>query len=329
MQLGARVITVTDQGYGAALIGGIAKARGRYVIMGDADDSYDLSQLDSFVTKLQAGNDLVVGNRFKGDIAPGAMPLLHRWLGNPALSFLGRLFFGIKIGDFHCGLRGFRTETLRGLNLTTRGMEFASEMVVRSALAGLSITEVPTKLSRDGRSRRPHLRTWYDGWRHLRFLLLFCPRWLFLYPGLFLLALGVLLSTILLPGPVSIAPNVTLDIHTLIVGATTMLIGMQCVSFAIIVRRYAAARGFLPMTGPIDRLLSSLTLERVLLVAAMVGLFGASGVTWCVVQWAATGFGPLHYAENIRILTISMAVVALALQLGFTAFLSAILEMRV
>ena len=187
---GARVVEVRDRGYGAALIGGIDAANGRYVIMGDADDSYDFSALMPFIERLRDGADLVMGNRFKGGIAPGAMPLLHRYLGNPVLSWIGRLFFHINVGDFHCGLRGFRRERMSALNLRTTGMEFASEMVVCAALAGYRIDEVPTTLSKDGRSRPPHLRTWHDGWRHLSFLLIYCPKWLFFYPGLFLLALG-------------------------------------------------------------------------------------------------------------------------------------------
>src|SRR5439155_15580744 len=186
----ARVVRVPERGYGSALVHGIREARGTYVIMGDADSSYDFSRLESFVERLRDGYDIVVGNRFKGGIGNGAMPLLHRYLGNPVLSYLGRLFFAIPVGDFHCGLRGFRRDRLLGLGLRARGMEFASEMIVRAALGGLSIAEVPTTLSPDGRSRPPHLRTWRDGWRHLRFLLMFSPRWLFLYPGIFLFIVG-------------------------------------------------------------------------------------------------------------------------------------------
>src|SRR5262249_42903193 len=234
------------RGYGAALMGGIEAAKGRFVIMGDADDSYDFSRLDGFVAKLREGYDLVMGNRFKGGIERGAMPALHRWLGNPLLSFIGRIFFQAELGDFHCGLRGFNTGAIRNLKLRSRGMEFASEMVVRCRLARMRIAEVPTTLKKDGRSRRPHLRTWRDGWRHLRFLLIFSPRWLFFYPGLALLLFGAAFSILLLPGPVYITPNISLDIHTFLVSAVTILIGMECISFAVIVRRYAAARGLLP-----------------------------------------------------------------------------------
>jgi glycosyltransferase involved in cell wall biosynthesis len=325
-RLGARVVSISERGYGAALIGGIEAAKGRFVIMGDADDSYDFSQLDEFVAKLREGYDLVMGNRFKGGIEPGAMPALHRWLGNPLLSFIGRIFFKAELGDFHCGLRGFNTSVIRNLKLRSRGMEFASEMVVRCRLARMRIAEVPTTLKKDGRSRRPHLRTWRDGWRHLRFLLLFSPRWLFFYPGLVLLLFGAALSIFLLPGPVYVTPNISLDVHTFLVSALTTLIGMQCISFAVIVRRYAAARGLLPRSEVVQRYLAPITLERVLFVALLIGLFGLGGLLWCVGQWADAGFGPLKYGVMIRVLTVSLTSIALALQLAFTAFLSAIIE---
>ena len=327
--LGARVVPISERGYGAALIGGIEAARGHFVIMGDADDSYDFSQLDGFVAKLREGNDLVMGNRFKGGIAPGAMPPLHRWLGNPVLSFIGRIFFKAELGDFHCGLRGFNTRVIRDLKLRSRGMEFASEMVVRCRLARMRIAEVPTTLKKDGRSRRPHLRTWRDGWRHLRFLLIFSPRWLFFYPGLVLLILGIALSALLLPGPVYITPSISLDIHTFLVSAVTILIGMQCISFAVVVRRYAAARGLLPRSKVVERFLVPLTLERVLLVALLIGLLGIGGLVWCVGRWADAGFGPLQYGAMIRVLTVSITGLALALQLAFTAFLSSIIEIEI
>src|SRR6267154_1346802 len=203
-QFGARVVPIEARGYGSALRGGITAARGRFVLMGDADDSYDFSQLDLFVGKLREGNDLVMGNRFQGGILPGAMPPLHRYLGNPVLTGIGRLFFKSPVGDFHCGLRAFRRDAIERLDLRTHGMEFASEMVVKATAFGLRVTEIPTTLSPDGRDRAPHLRTWRDGWRHLRFLLLYSPRWLFLYPGMALFVLGAVVSTLLLPGPVMI-----------------------------------------------------------------------------------------------------------------------------
>ena len=212
---GARVVPISDKGYGNALMGGIVAARGKYVIMGDADDSYDFTNLMPFVNELRKGADLVMGNRFRGGIAPGAMPPLHKYLGNPVLSFIGRLFFRSKIGDFHCGLRGFSRDSVMALNLQATGMEFASEMVVKATLAGQRVTEVPTTLSKDGRSRPPHLRSWRDGWRHLRFLLLFSPRWLFLYPGLALLVVGSAVTTALYFSPLRIG-GAGLDIHTML-----------------------------------------------------------------------------------------------------------------
>src|SRR5215470_7655279 len=327
-RFGARVVSISELGYGAALTGGIEAARGRFVIMGDADDSYDFSRLDGFVAKLREGYDLVMGNRFKGGIERGAMPALHRWVGNPLLSFIGRIFFKAKLGDFHCGLRGFNTSAIRNLKLRSHGMEFASEMVVRCRLARMRIAEVPTTLKKDGRSHPSHLRTWRDGWRHLRFLLIFAPRWLFFYPGLALFTLGIVFSVALLPGAVSIAPNVVLDVHTFLIASFCTLIGIQCVSFAVVARRYAAVRGLLPVSPVVRRILFQITLERVLVAALIIGIGGWGGIVWCVMQWADAGFGPLQYGALIRVLTVSITGVALALQLAFTAFLSGILEIE-
>lgn len=328
-QHGARVVHVPIRGYGAALSHGIANARGKYVIMGDSDDSYDFSKLDPFVAKLREGNDLVMGNRFRGGIASGAMPFLHRYLGNPVLSFIGRLFFSIPVYDFHCGLRGFNRDRILDLHLHTTGMEFASEMVVRSALAQYSIVEVPTTLSKDGRSRPPHLRTWHDGWRHLRFLLLYSPRWLFLYPGLITFAIGAVLTFALLPGPIRIAQGLTLDVHSIVAGCITMLIGTQCISFALVARRYAAARGLLPSEYALKRYLSPLTLERSLIVAGLIFVAGVYGVIRCLMVWSAADFGPLRYGELIRQLVVSGTGIALAMQIAFTSFLSAVLDIEV
>jgi glycosyltransferase involved in cell wall biosynthesis len=322
---GARVVPVAERGYGAALLGGIAAARSRFVIMGDADDSYDFTTLGLFVQRLRAGADLVMGNRFRGGIAPGAMPALHRYLGNPVLSFLGRLFFRIDIGDFHCGLRGFDRDRIRALELATTGMEFASEMVVRAALAGYRIVEVPTKLSKDGRSRPPHLRTWRDGWRHLRFLLLYSPRWLFLIPGLGLFAFGLLTACVLLPGPVRIG-RIGLDIHTFIVACVSMLLGLQLVSFAAIARRFGARQGFLPSEGHRTRFLDKLTLERLLLLALLLAAGGVGGIVWCTGTWASRGFGALTEPWLLRVLVISATALASGVQLGATAFLSSLME---
>ena len=322
---GARVIEVSRRGYGSALIAGITEAHGDYVIMGDADGSYDFSRLDAFVDRLNEGYDLVIGDRFAGGIAPGAMPPIHRYFGNPVLSFLGRLFFPPGVRDFHCGLRGFRRDSALALSLTMPGMEFASEMVVRALLAQQRIAEVPTTLSPHGRTRPPHLRSWRDGWRHLRFLLLFSPRWLFLFPGIAILAFGVALTALLLPGPTNLAPGITLDIHTFIVGCLSLLIGTQCISFAFISRRFAASRGFVPLPNG-DGLHSRYSLERVLIGAGVVLLIGVGGVAYCVWQWAALDFGPIAYPALVRILLISSTLMALAIQVALTAFLSALFE---
>jgi len=322
---GARMVPIAIRGYGAALIGGIAAARGRYVVMADADDSYDFLHLMPFLEKLRAGADLVMGNRFQGGVAPGAMPFLHKYLGNPVLSFLGRLFFRAKVGDFHCGLRGFNRERMLALDLRTTGMEFASEMVVRAALAGYAIVEVPTTLKKDGRTRPPHLNTWSDGWRHLRFLLLYSPRWLFVYPGLFLLTFGVVGTVLLLPGPVYIG-SVGIDIHTFIVACICILLGLQSISFAIVARRYGAVRGFLPASSTYVSVLSAVTLERLLLVALVLLILGLAGLGWCVAIWASERFGVLQYASLLRGLMLSLTAIAAAIQLAFTAFLAGIMD---
>jgi glycosyltransferase involved in cell wall biosynthesis len=325
-RLGARVVHVASRGYGAALRHGIEAARGHFVIMGDSDDSYNFSELDGFIAKLRDGFDLVMGNRFHGGIAPGAMPPLHRYFGNPALSFVGRTFFKMNIGDFYCGLRGFRKDSLLRLGLISSGMEFALEMVVRSGLAQLKIAEVPTTLSPDGRSRPPHLRTWRDGWRSIRFFLLFSPRWLFLYPGMALVLLGLAASSLLLLGPLPIGPHVSVDLHTLVVAAMATIAGLQTISFAIIARRYAASRGFLPKSPRLEKRAQLFTLEHALVVALVLAVLGMAGVAWCVVQWVTVDFGPLEYGLVMRVLIVSMTMLVIAVQLSFTAFLAAFLD---
>jgi glycosyltransferase involved in cell wall biosynthesis len=249
---GARVVPIPERGYGSALRGGIAAAKGQYIIMGDADDSYDFTNLSPFLEKLRQGYDLVMGNRFQGGIKPGAMPVLHKYLGNPVLTWLGRLFFGSPCGDFHCGLRGFSKQAIKQLNLRTTGMEFASEMVVKASLYGLKITEVPTTLSPDGRSRPPHLKTWRDGWRHLRFLLMYSPRWLFLYPGLALMFLGFVATIWFMTQP---------KVHTLLYSATALIIGFQIVSFAVFTKAFAISEGLLPEDRKLKRFLRYINLE--------------------------------------------------------------------
>lgn len=322
---GARVVPVAARGYGAALLGGIAVARGTYTIMGDADDSYDFEKLMPFLEQLRAGNDLVMGNRFKGGIAPGAMKSSHKYLGNPVLSWLGRLFFHIPIGDFHSGLRGFNTQRMRALGLSTMGMEFASEMVVRSALAGYRMTEVPTTLAKDGRSRPPHLRTWSDGWRHLRFLLIYSPRWLFLYPGLALLAIGLAGVALLFPGNLQVGAN-SLGVHTFVAACMVLLIGIQAITFAGIARRYATARGLLPPSARYSGFLRSLTPERLLVVGLLLFVVALLGLFWSVWQWVAADFGPLDDQRILRVLVLSFTGLAAAVQLWLAAFLASLMQ---
>lgn len=317
-QEGAVVVDVPTPGYGAALLGGIRASRARYVIMGDADDSYDFTRLVAFVEKLRQGADIVMGNRFKGGIAKDAMPFLHRYLGNPVLSFLGRTFFHIPVGDFHCGLRGFDRERIVALGLVTPGMEFASEMVVKSALAGYRIAEVPTTLRPDGRSRPPHLRTWHDGWRHLRFLLVFSPRYLYLIPGLLLLLVGGVGVAVLYGGPRQITDQVTLDIHSYIAFVMMIVLGAQVLLFGAIARALASSFGIRRSTW---RGLGTVrSLENMLLIALLLFVCGVGGAVWCFSGWAATGYQALRYDEFMRPFVLSLAAVLVSAQMAFTSF---------
>ncbi len=322
---GARLVEAPRRGYGAALASGIAAARGRYVIMGDADLSYDFGRLDAFVEALRGGAVLVMGNRFKGGIAPGAMPWLNRYIGNPLLTTVGRLFFKSPIGDFHCGLRGFERDAIRGLNLRTTGMEFASEMVVKATLAGLAVTEVPTTLSPDGRTRRPHLRPFRDGWRHLRFLLLFSPRWLFLYPGIALLVAGLAVGGALLGGPLRIGPAV-LDIHAFLVAAMAIIVSVQSIAFALIGRRFATRYGFIPPSDSYHRVLEALSLERILLFAVVLILIGLVTLGWGVSEWARRGFGLLNPGSTMRAMIIAMTTLVVGIQLMMSGFMSSMIN---
>ncbi len=314
---GARVVDVPIRGYGAALQAGIAAAHGTYVIMGDADDSYDFADLGAFLTELRRGADVVMGNRFRGGIEPGAMPPLHRYLGNPVLSFVGRRFFGIKIGDFHCGLRGFRRDRVEGLGLRATGMEFASEMVVRASLADLDIREVPTTLRPDGRSRKPHLRTWHDGWRHLRFLLLYSPRWLFMIPGLILFIGGLLATAALTVGDVAVG-EVTFSVNTLVYAAAVTIIGFQAVTFALFTKIYAIAKGFLPHDTRLDQLAGRFRLERGLAAGALVLVAGLAIGLISLLRWRSEGFGELDTARQLRVVIPA----ALGLILGTSTVLA-------
>jgi glycosyltransferase involved in cell wall biosynthesis len=324
---GARVVPVGERGYGNALIGGILAARGEYVIMGDADDSYDFTALMPFIVELRKGADMVMGNRFKGGIEPGAMPPLHRYLGNPVLSFIGRLFFRSKIGDFHCGLRGFRRDSVLELHLQAAGMEFASEMVVKSTLAGQRIAEVPTRLAKDGRSRPPHLRTWRDGWRHLRFLLLFSPRWLFFIPGVLLLLLGLVIGGLTATGPITVG-GVTFDVDTLVAAGGMVIIGFQSVLFWLFTRVYASSEGFLPESPRAEKVLAWLPLERALIVGGVVGLAGLAGLVFSLIDWQASGFGHLNYEHALRVMIPSVTALTLSSQGILGCFFLSILGIK-
>ena len=329
MAAGARVVRVLEKGYGAALMGGIRAAEGRYVVMGDADDSYDFDSLDPFMERLRAGDALVMGNRFKGGIAKGAMPFLHRYLGNPVLSFLGKLFFAIPVGDFHCGLRGFSRQAMLDLNLTTSGMEFASEMVVKTALNGLPMSEAPTTLKPDGRSRAPHLKTWRDGWRHLRFLLLHSPKWLFIYPGAALIGFGVLLSAMLATGPLQLTRHVQIDVHSMLASCFAVILGVQLIMFGALARRYGEIEGFLPATHKAMRkLVLGLTLETVLRGAGIVFAAGVIGAVWAGWTWAASGFGPIVYDHIMRVLILSLTAITVGVQLAASGFLASVFTLR-
>src|SRR5208282_1895892 len=286
--------------YGSALMGGIAAARGKFIIMGDADASYDFGHIASFVEELRRGSDLVMGNRFLGGIRDGAMPPLHRYLGNPVLSGVGKLLFRSRVGDFHCGLRAFRKDAYERMGLRTTGMEFASEMVVKATLFKMLIAEVPTTLSPDGRSRPPHLRTWRDGWRHLRFLLLYSPRWLFLYPGLVLVLFGALLGLWLLPAPRTVG-NVTFDVHTMVYAAAFVLLGFQAIAFAVFTKVFAISEGLLPADPGVDRLFRYITLEVGLGVGAVLSIAGLATSVYAVSSWGARHFGAMDYSRTMRL----------------------------
>lgn len=322
--LAARVVAAPRRGYGAALINGIEKARGRYVIMGDADDSYDFENLGPFVERLRDGADLVMGNRFAGGIARGAMPPLHKYLGNPVLSAIGQLFFRPGVRDFHCGLRGFRRDRMMELGLQTTGMEFASEMVVKSSLARYRIEEVPTTLNKDGRSRPPHLRSWHDGWRHLRFLLLFAPRWLFVYPGLVAFFVGAIAVGVLSFGGVEIG-GIGFDVTTMVYASALCVIGFQSLLFFWLTKLYATQEGFLPTSERYRRIVSKWSAERGLLIGLALFLIGIGIGVAQVMRWGSADFGPLDAAAVVRVAVPSSLGIMLGFQTMMMSFFSGVL----
>lgn len=324
---GARVVNVTDRGYGNALIGGITAARAEFVLMADADDSYNFTHIPAFLKQLHAGSDLVMGNRFQGGIEKDAMPHLHRYLGNPVLTGIGRLFFHSPCGDFHCGIRAFRKESFLRMNIRSTGMEFASEMVVKASLLQMKISEIPTTLSPDGRSRPPHLRTWRDGWRHLRFLLMYSPRWLFLYPGALLIVAGLLGCAFLLPGPLVIH-GVSLDVHTLLYAFVAILLGFQLVAFAVFTKVFAISEGLLPEDPRLNRALQYVTLETGLGIGGLLVLSGIVGSIFAVSGWAARSFGDLNPDHMLRVVMPSVFSLTLGVQIVCSSFFLSILGLR-
>jgi glycosyltransferase involved in cell wall biosynthesis len=317
--LGARVVQVTEKGYGSALMGGIAEARGRYIIMGDSDDSYDFSDLGLFLEKLRQGYDLVMGNRFKGGIKPGAMPSLHRYLGNPVLSFIGYLFFKTPVRDFHCGLRGFNKDVVRLMDLRTTGMEFASEMVVKASLHGVKVAEVPTTLSPDGRDRPPHLRSWRDGWRHLRFLLFFSPKWLFFIPGLCLSLFGLVIVGALMFGPVTLF-GVTFSNNTMIYGTAMILVGVQSMFFFLLAKAFTVFTKLAPKPAWFDKFYNAWTFEAPLLIGVVLILLGLGGVAFTLLVWKSVLFGPLDPVWSVRLASLSALCLSLGASLIFNSF---------
>jgi glycosyltransferase involved in cell wall biosynthesis len=328
--LGARVVRVPNPGYGAALMGGIEAALGRYIIMGDADDSYDFSELPKFVEQLRAGYDLVQGCRLPsagGTIKPGAMPLLHRWIGNPLFSFLVRHWFKAPIHDVYCGLRGFTRSMYQGLRQRCTGMEFATEMIIKASLCGHRIAEVPITLWPDGRkSHPPHLRTFSDGWRTLRFFLMSSPRWLFLVPGAILGLLGAIGYMVALPamniGGIIFGP------HTLLFASLFILCGYQAVWFGLLARTFAVTEGLLPEDKHLTRLFSFINLEKGLIAAAASVLAGCVLLFWAIQIWVVSGFGPLDYAVTMRLVVPGSTLVAVGFQTGLSSFLISLLGLR-
>ena len=324
---GARVVHVEEKGYGSALRGGILAACGEYVVMADSDDSYDFGHITRFLEQLRAGSDLVMGNRFRGGIAKGAMPPLHRYFGNPVLTGIGKLFFHSPCHDFHCGMRGFRKDSFVRMDIRSTGMEFASEMVVKAGLLGMKVSEVPTTLSPDGRSHPPHLRTWRDGWRHLRFLLLYSPRWLFLYPGTVLILLGLGVCAWLLPGP-KILNEIEFDVHTLLYAFASVLLGFQLVAFAMFTKVFAISEGLLPEDPRLSHAFEYITLETGLAFGGLLIAGGIGGSILAFSGWAKSSFGELDPVRILRIVMPSVFSLTLGVQIICSSFFLSILGLR-
>ncbi len=327
LHLGARVVSCPVRGYGAALQFGIKHAEGKYIVMGDSDDSYHFDEAMPMIMKLREGYDVCMGTRLNGQIMKNAMPTLNRYLGNPVLSAIGKILFRTPLTDFHCGMRAFRTETVQMLNLTTTGMEWASEMVVKAKLAGLKMTEVPITLYKDGRSRPPHLRRWRDGWRHLRFMLLHAPTWLFTLPGLVMVSIGVVGQILLLQGMVQVG-HAKLDVHTMLVMSFLSVLGAQIVFTGLFVRLYSSLHGILPYDEKFAKTIKRLTLEKLLVISLIIGLLGGGGFLYTIWQWYGVNFSELNYQVTMRQLIPSLTLIAFAVQGIFNGFMLSILFLK-
>lgn len=326
-QLGARVVDCPIRGYGAALQHGIENAQGRFILMGDSDDSYHFDEAMPMIEQLRKGYDVCMGTRLKGKIMPGAMPWQNRYIGNPVLTAIGRIFFKISVSDFHCGMRAFRKDKILELNLVTTGMEWASEMIIKSKLAGLKMTEVPITLYKDGRSRPPHLRRWRDGWRHLRFMLLHSPMWLFIIPGLIMLTIGLAGSALLSHGAVQIG-DIAFDVHSLLVMAILVILGVQTIFAGVFARLYAYKVGILPQSKRLQKVVKHLSLEKLLIASLILGVIGLFGFFYTIYDWYKADFGPLDYQKTMRILTPSLTLIAVAVQGIFNGFMLSLLFLK-
>ncbi len=324
---GARVVDIEQKGYGSALRGGSENARGKYVVMGDADDSYNFLNLMPFLEKLRAGYELVMGNRFKGGIEKGAMPPLHKYLGNPVLSFIGRIFYPSDIKDFHCGLRGYNRAAIQSLQLQTTGMEYASEMVVQATLHKLKMIEVPTTLSPDGRTRPPHLRSWRDGWRHLKFLMMYSPNWTFLYPGLILSGIGLLIMVAIGIGPSRIG-TINFGINTMMYGATSLLVGVNISLFSMFTKAYALSSGFIPNSPKTVGLLERFTVEKGVVIGVILTILGIIATIIAFVIWGNHSFGNLQPESIMKITIPATTLIAIGIELVFASFFLGILEIK-
>ncbi len=325
---GARVVHIAQRGYGAAIQGGVDEARGDFVVMADADDSYALDEVHDFFEKLEEGCDFVMGNRFQGEIESEAMPILHRYVGNPVLSLIGRLFYGSDIGDFHCGMRGFRRDAYESLDVRSTGMEFASELVVKAELAGLRIEEIPTTLSPDGRSGDPHLNTWKDGWRHLRFLLLYSPTWLFLVPGVTMMGVGLLFMGWLYLGEFTVGAVSFTGVHSMMYAALAIMIGFQTVWFGLFTKNFAVNEGLLPEDKVVERLLEHFSLEGGLAIGGLLASLGLVGGFYAIALWRDHAFGSLDPANTFEVVIPSFLAMAIGVQIVFSSFFLSVLQLK-